>query len=102
MPTGPARFQDGDHRLRHWFNGLAMPHAFSFAGGRVMYADRFLRPTACGRRPPGGALPLAVHRPHRLLGRRRPARPGPGARPGGPGSRLKALGGVKRAVVVAP
>lgn len=43
--TGPARFQAGDVALRHWFDGLAMLHAFRFDGGSgdVRYANRFLR-----------------------------------------------------------
>lgn len=41
--TGPARFEVGRQKLRHWFDGLAMLHRFTFAGGRVSYANRFLR-----------------------------------------------------------
>lgn len=40
--TGPARFEVGDTPLRHWFDGLAMLHRFSFGDGRVSYANRFL------------------------------------------------------------
>ena len=32
--------------MRHWFDGLAMLHRFSFAGGEVSYANRFLRTNA--------------------------------------------------------
>ena len=32
--------------MRHWFDGLAMLHRFSFAGGAVSYANRFLRTKA--------------------------------------------------------
>lgn len=40
----PAKFElAGGHRLRHWFDGLAMLHRFAFTGGRVSYANRFLR-----------------------------------------------------------
>ena len=28
--------------MNHWFDGLAMLHRFSFAGGSVSYANRFL------------------------------------------------------------
>lgn len=41
--NGPAGFEVGDYRLSHWFDGLAMLHLFSFAGGRVSYANRYLR-----------------------------------------------------------
>jgi carotenoid cleavage dioxygenase-like enzyme len=40
--TGPAKFEAGEHSLRHWFDGLAMLHRFSFAGGAVSYGCRFL------------------------------------------------------------
>ena len=46
LRTGPARFEVGDRPLAHWFDGLAMLHRFSFAGGRVAYANRFLRSRA--------------------------------------------------------
>ncbi|MFF7475332.1 carotenoid oxygenase family protein [Streptomyces sp. NPDC008092] len=46
LRNGPAKFEVGDYRLTHWFNGLAMLHAFSFADGRVKYANKFLRTTA--------------------------------------------------------
>jgi carotenoid cleavage dioxygenase-like enzyme len=41
--NGPARFDVGDYRLRHWFDGLAMLHAFSFRNGHVAYANKYLR-----------------------------------------------------------
>jgi beta,beta-carotene 9',10'-dioxygenase len=44
--NGPAGFEVGEHRLSHWFDGLAMLHLFSFAGGRVSYVNRYLR-TQC-------------------------------------------------------
>jgi beta,beta-carotene 9',10'-dioxygenase len=44
--NGPAGYEVGDYRLSHWFDGLAMLHLFSFAGGRVSYANRYLR-TQC-------------------------------------------------------
>jgi carotenoid cleavage dioxygenase-like enzyme len=40
--NGPARFEVGQQRYQHWFDGLAMLHAFAFQGGRVSYANRFL------------------------------------------------------------
>lgn len=43
LRTGPARFEVGDQAYRHWFDGLAMLHAFTFGGGAVGYRNRFLR-----------------------------------------------------------
>jgi beta,beta-carotene 9',10'-dioxygenase len=43
LRTGPARFEVGERPFRHWFDGLAMLHRFSFDGGRVSYANRYLR-----------------------------------------------------------
>lgn len=49
LRTGPAKFEVGDtaaggggQRMRHWFDGLAMLHRFTIAGGRVSYGNRFL------------------------------------------------------------
>jgi carotenoid cleavage dioxygenase-like enzyme len=36
----------GDRPLAHWFDGLAMLHRFSFTGGTVSYANRFLHSRA--------------------------------------------------------
>lgn len=44
--NGPGTFQVGSQRYRHWFDGLAMLHKFSFAGGRVSYANKFLETKA--------------------------------------------------------
>jgi carotenoid cleavage dioxygenase-like enzyme len=41
--TGPARFEIGERRYNHWFDGLAMLHAFGFAGGRASYTNRYLQ-----------------------------------------------------------
>lgn len=41
--NGPALFEIGEQKLDHWFDGLAMLHAFAFGAGRVSYANRFLR-----------------------------------------------------------
>lgn len=40
--NGPGTFEVGPDRYRHWFDGLAMLHKFSFGGGRVSYANKFL------------------------------------------------------------
>ncbi len=44
--NGPGTFRVGERRYRHWFDGLAMLHRFSFVGGRVSYANRFLETRA--------------------------------------------------------
>ena len=43
LRTGPAKFEVGSQRYSHWFDGLAMLRRFAFAGGRVAYANCFLR-----------------------------------------------------------
>ncbi len=43
LRTGPAKFEIGDRRVPHWYDGLAMLHRFSFEWGDVSYANRFLR-----------------------------------------------------------
>ena len=46
MRNGPALFEIGEESFNHWFDGLAMLHAFSFTGGKVSYRNRFLRSSA--------------------------------------------------------
>jgi hypothetical protein len=46
LRNGPALFEIGEQKLNHWFDGLAMIHAFYFESGRVAYANRFLRSSA--------------------------------------------------------
>jgi carotenoid cleavage dioxygenase-like enzyme len=46
LRTGPARFEVGESRYRHWFDGLAMLHRFAFADGTVSYSNRFVRSLA--------------------------------------------------------
>lgn len=46
LRNGPALFEVGERSFNHWFDGLAMLHAFSFHDGRVSYANRFLRTSA--------------------------------------------------------
>ncbi len=40
--NGPAKFEAGERRLRHWFDGFAMLHAFSIDGGSVTHTNRYL------------------------------------------------------------
>jgi carotenoid cleavage dioxygenase-like enzyme len=42
LRTGPAKFEAGARQFNHWFDGLAMLHRFTFAGGQVSYGNRFL------------------------------------------------------------
>jgi carotenoid cleavage dioxygenase-like enzyme len=44
--NGPAKFEVGAQRYRHWFDGLAMLHTFSIERGFVSYANKFLRSRA--------------------------------------------------------
>lgn len=43
LRAGPAKFEIGADCYRHWFDGLAMLHRFSFRDGRIGYANRFLQ-----------------------------------------------------------
>ena len=40
--NGPGTWDAGEKKLRHWFDGLAMLHRFSFQEGSVSYSNRFL------------------------------------------------------------
>jgi beta,beta-carotene 9',10'-dioxygenase len=42
LRTGPAKFEVGGQRMKHWFDGLAMLHRFTIADGRASYGNRFL------------------------------------------------------------
>jgi beta,beta-carotene 9',10'-dioxygenase len=46
LRVGPGRFEWGPDRYRHWFDGSGMIHKFSFAAGKVGYANRYVRGTA--------------------------------------------------------
>jgi carotenoid cleavage dioxygenase-like enzyme len=46
LRTGPAKFEVGAGRYRHWFDGLAMLHRFAFADGAVSYTNRFVESLA--------------------------------------------------------
>lgn len=46
LRTGPAKFEVGAESYRHWFDGLAMLHRFSFADGGIAYSGRFLESRA--------------------------------------------------------
>ena len=40
--NGPGTFQIGDEGYRHWFDGLAMLHKFTFNNGSIAYTNKFL------------------------------------------------------------
>jgi beta,beta-carotene 9',10'-dioxygenase len=42
LRTGPAKFEVGEQKMRHWFDGLAMLHRFTIDDGRVSYGNRYL------------------------------------------------------------
>lgn len=44
--NGPALFNIGQTYVPHWFDGLAMLHAFRFVDGEVVYQNKFLRSSA--------------------------------------------------------
>ena len=46
LRNGPAQFEVGERKYRHWFDGLAMLHRFSFQEGQVSYANRFIESPA--------------------------------------------------------
>ncbi|WP_264555549.1 carotenoid oxygenase family protein [Halocatena marina] len=46
LRNGPAKFEVGERRLQHWFDGFAMLHRFSFQDGRVGYTNKFLESRA--------------------------------------------------------
>jgi len=41
--NGPARYDFGPIRFRHWFDGMAFLQRFEFGGGRIEYTGRFMR-----------------------------------------------------------
>jgi carotenoid cleavage dioxygenase-like enzyme len=42
LRNGPGTLRVGQQQYRHWFDGLAMLHKFTFQQGRVSYANKFL------------------------------------------------------------
>ena len=46
LRTGPANWEVGEDRMRHWFDGLAMLHRFDVDGDGVSYASRFVQSKA--------------------------------------------------------
>jgi carotenoid cleavage dioxygenase-like enzyme len=56
LRNGPGTFRVGDQQYRHWFDGLAMLHKFSFAGGRVSYVNKYLESRAYDEAMAGGRI----------------------------------------------
>jgi carotenoid cleavage dioxygenase-like enzyme len=54
--NGPGRYEVGERTFNHWFDGLALLHAFGFGAGRVTYASRFLRSSAYERAERDGVI----------------------------------------------
>lgn len=54
--NGPARFEVGDDRVEHWFDGLGMLQRFAFDGTAVRYSNRFLRSETYERAMETGTL----------------------------------------------
>ncbi|KAG7478545.1 beta,beta-carotene 9 9' [Solea senegalensis] len=42
LRNGPGKFEIGDHRFNHWFDGMALLHQFKICSGQVTYKSRFL------------------------------------------------------------
>lgn len=42
LRNGPGKFEFGEHRYTHWFDGMAMMHRFNIKDGEVTYSSRFL------------------------------------------------------------
>ncbi|NWF68114.1 MAG: carotenoid oxygenase family protein [Chloroflexi bacterium] len=54
--NGPGAFVVGQQPLKHWFDGPAMLHKFSFQGGSVNYASKFLETDALRTSQEAGRL----------------------------------------------
>uniref|UniRef100_A0A8C8HFR6 Beta-carotene oxygenase 2b n=1 Tax=Oncorhynchus tshawytscha TaxID=74940 RepID=A0A8C8HFR6_ONCTS len=42
LRNGPGKFEIGNNKFNHWFDGMALLHQFKIAGGHVTYKSRFL------------------------------------------------------------
>lgn len=60
LRNGPAKFDLSAASVRHWFDGFAMLHAFSFHAGRVSYMNRFLRSRSYTRAMKDGKLSFSA------------------------------------------
>ncbi|HVL52538.1 MAG TPA: carotenoid oxygenase family protein [Actinomycetota bacterium] len=44
--TGPAKFEVGQQKFNHWFDGLGMLHRFALEGGEVSYGNKYIQSRA--------------------------------------------------------
>uniref|UniRef100_A0A3Q1CEK9 Beta-carotene oxygenase 2b n=1 Tax=Amphiprion ocellaris TaxID=80972 RepID=A0A3Q1CEK9_AMPOC len=42
LRNGPGKFEIGDQKFNHWFDGMALLHQFKISNGQVTYKSRFL------------------------------------------------------------
>ncbi|XP_011481062.1 beta,beta-carotene 9',10'-oxygenase [Oryzias latipes] len=42
LRNGPGKFEIGNQRFNHWFDGMALLHQFKISNGQVTYKSRFL------------------------------------------------------------
>ncbi|TWW77822.1 Beta,beta-carotene 9',10'-oxygenase [Takifugu flavidus] len=42
LRNGPGKFEIGNQKFNHWFDGMALLHQFKIARGQVTYKSRFL------------------------------------------------------------
>ncbi|XP_075892014.1 beta-carotene oxygenase 2b [Nelusetta ayraudi] len=42
LRNGPGKFEIGNQRFNHWFDGMALLHQFKISKGQVIYKSRFL------------------------------------------------------------
>lgn len=54
--NGPGQFEVGSTPIAHWFDGLAMLHAFTIDGSQVHYTNRFIRSNAYERDNANGKI----------------------------------------------
>ncbi|XP_067262136.1 beta-carotene 15, 15-dioxygenase 2, like [Chanodichthys erythropterus] len=43
LRNGPGKFEFGESKFIHWFDGMALMHRFQIKDGQVTYSSRFLR-----------------------------------------------------------
>ncbi|XP_063799269.1 carotenoid-cleaving dioxygenase, mitochondrial-like isoform X3 [Pseudophryne corroboree] len=46
LRIGPGKFEFGNDKFNHWFDGMALMHKFTIENGTVMYMSRFLQSDA--------------------------------------------------------
>uniref|UniRef100_A0A674PAN3 Uncharacterized protein n=1 Tax=Takifugu rubripes TaxID=31033 RepID=A0A674PAN3_TAKRU len=47
LRNGPGKFEIGNQKFNHWFDGMALLHQFKIARGQVTYKSRFLSSDSC-------------------------------------------------------